>query len=111
MLSVCGGWQCRAQCVYTDTPHSGHSTAVSRRIFSRVRASYARVLPKAPKQHPLGCACSRRLEPLESNQRRGVFVWGFGVLFLSCVRVSVSGVLFSVGVCESIVKRLWGVFV
>jgi len=29
----------------------------------------------------------------------GVFVWGFGVLFLSCVCVSVSGVLFSVGVC------------
>jgi len=28
-----------------------------------------------------------------------VFVWGFGVLFLSCVRVSVSGVLFSIGVC------------
>jgi len=27
-----------------------------------------------------------------------VFVWGFGVLFL-CVCVSVSGVLFSVGVC------------
>jgi len=27
----------------------------------------------------------------------GVFVWGFGVLFLSCV--CVSGVLFSVGVC------------
>jgi len=26
-------------------------------------------------------------------------VWGFGVLFLSCVCVSVSGVLFSVGVC------------
>ena len=31
----------------------------------------------------------------------GVLVWGFGVLFLSCVCVcvSVSGVLFSVGVC------------
>jgi len=29
----------------------------------------------------------------------GGFVWGFGVLFLSCVCVSVSGVLFSVGVC------------
>jgi len=31
----------------------------------------------------------------------GVFVWGFGVLFLSyvCVCVSVSAVLFSVGVC------------
>ena len=28
-----------------------------------------------------------------------VFVWGFGVLFLPCVCVSVSGVLFSVGVC------------
>jgi len=28
-----------------------------------------------------------------------VFVWGLGVLFLSCVCVSVSGVLFSVGVC------------
>jgi len=28
-----------------------------------------------------------------------VFVWGFGVLFLSCVSVSVSEVLFSVGVC------------
>jgi len=28
-----------------------------------------------------------------------VFVWGCGVLFLSCARVSVSGVLFSVGVC------------
>jgi len=28
---------------------------------------------------------------------QGVFVWGFGVLFLSCV--CVSGVLFSVGVC------------
>jgi len=27
-----------------------------------------------------------------------VFVWGFGALFLSCVCVSVSGVLFSVGV-------------
>jgi len=26
-------------------------------------------------------------------------VWGFGVLFLSCVSVSVSGVLFSVNVC------------
>jgi len=25
----------------------------------------------------------------------GVFIWGFGVLFLSCVCVSVSGVLFS----------------
>ena len=29
----------------------------------------------------------------------GVFVWGFGVLFLSYVCVSVSGMLFSVGVC------------
>jgi len=28
-----------------------------------------------------------------------VFVWGFGVLFLSCACVSVSGLLFSVGVC------------
>jgi len=28
-----------------------------------------------------------------------VLVWGFRVLFLSCVGVSVSGVLFSVGVC------------
>ena len=28
-----------------------------------------------------------------------VFVWRFGVLFLPCVCVSVSGVLFSVGVC------------
>jgi len=28
-----------------------------------------------------------------------VFVWGFGVFFLTCVCVSVSGVLFSVGVC------------
>jgi len=28
-----------------------------------------------------------------------VFVWGFGVLFLSCACVSVSGVLFAVGVC------------
>jgi len=28
-----------------------------------------------------------------------VFVRGFGVLFLSCACVSVSGVLFSVGVC------------
>jgi len=28
-----------------------------------------------------------------------VFVWWFGVLFLSCACVSVSGVLFSVGVC------------
>ena len=28
----------------------------------------------------------------------GMFVWGFGVLFLSCACVSVSGVLFSVGV-------------
>jgi len=28
-----------------------------------------------------------------------VLVWGFGVLFLSCVCASVSGVLFSVGVC------------
>jgi len=28
-----------------------------------------------------------------------VFVWGFGVLFLTCACVSVSGVLFSVGVC------------
>jgi len=28
-----------------------------------------------------------------------VFVWEFGVLFLSCACVSVSGVLFSVGVC------------
>jgi len=28
-----------------------------------------------------------------------VFVWGFGVLFLSCVCVPASGVLFSVGVC------------
>ena len=27
-----------------------------------------------------------------------VFAWGFGVLFLSCVCVSVSGVLFSIGV-------------
>jgi len=66
-----------------------------------------------------------------------VFVWGFGVLFLSCVCVSVSGVLFSVGVCvfvdvltcdlvyihsgvplpaagappSSVVKCLWQVFV
>ena len=30
---------------------------------------------------------------------RAVFVLGFGVLFLSCVCVSVSGVLFSVGLC------------
>jgi len=29
----------------------------------------------------------------------GVFVWRFGVLFVSCVCVSVSGVLFSAGVC------------
>jgi len=29
----------------------------------------------------------------------GVFAWGFGALFLSCVCVSVSGVLFSDGVC------------
>jgi len=28
-----------------------------------------------------------------------VFIWGFGVLFLPCLCVSVSGVLFSVGVC------------
>jgi len=28
-----------------------------------------------------------------------VFVWGFGVLFLSCACVSMLGVLFSVGVC------------
>jgi len=28
-----------------------------------------------------------------------VFGWGFGVLFLSCVGLSVSEVLFSVGVC------------
>ena len=28
-----------------------------------------------------------------------VLVWGFEVLFLSCACVSVSGVLFSVGVC------------
>jgi len=28
-----------------------------------------------------------------------VFVWGFAVLFSSCVCVSVSGVLFSVSVC------------
>ena len=28
-----------------------------------------------------------------------VFVWGFGVVFLSCACVSVSGVLFSVGAC------------
>jgi len=28
-----------------------------------------------------------------------VFIWGFGVLFLSCVCASVSGVVFSVGVC------------
>jgi len=28
-----------------------------------------------------------------------VFIWGFGVLFLSCACVSVSGVLFSVGMC------------
>ena len=28
-----------------------------------------------------------------------VFVWGFRVLFLSCVCMSVSGVLFAVGVC------------
>ena len=35
----------------------------------------------------------------------GVFVWGFGVLFLSCVCVcvSVSGVLFSVGVCDLLI--------
>jgi len=31
----------------------------------------------------------------------GVFVWGFGVLFLSCV--CVSGVLFSVGVCVCVI--------
>jgi len=30
---------------------------------------------------------------------KSLFVWGFGVLFLSCVCVSVSGVWFSVGVC------------
>jgi len=29
----------------------------------------------------------------------GVLVWSFVVLFLSCACVSVSGVLFSVGVC------------
>jgi len=28
-----------------------------------------------------------------------VFIWGFGVLLLSCVCVSVSGVLFSLCVC------------
>jgi len=31
-----------------------------------------------------------------------VFVWGFGVLFWSCACVSVSGVLFSVGVCACV---------
>ena len=30
---------------------------------------------------------------------REVFVWGFGVLFLSCACVSMSGVLFSVDLC------------
>jgi len=34
-----------------------------------------------------------------------VFVWGVGVLFLSCACVSVSGVLFSVGVC------VWDLFI
>jgi len=28
-----------------------------------------------------------------------VFIWGFGVVFLSCACVSVPGVLFAVGVC------------
>jgi len=36
-----------------------------------------------------------------------VFVWGFGVLFLSCVCVSVSGVLFSVGVCMCVCVTCW----
>ena len=35
-----------------------------------------------------------------------VFVWGFGVLFLSCVCVSVSGVLFSVCVCVCVCDML-----
>jgi len=35
-----------------------------------------------------------------------VFVWGFGVLFFSCACVSVSGVLFSVGVCVCVCDLL-----
>ena len=35
-----------------------------------------------------------------------VFVWGFGVLFLLCACVSVSGVLFSVGVCVCVCDLL-----
>jgi len=38
-----------------------------------------------------------------------VFVCGFGVLFLSCVSVSVSGVLFSVGVYVCVCVCLWPV--
>jgi len=33
-------------------------------------------------------------------------VWVFGVVFLSCVSVSVSGVLFSVGVCVCVCDLL-----
>jgi len=36
----------------------------------------------------------------------GVFVWGVGVLFVSCVCVSVTGVLFSVGVCVCVYDLL-----
>ena len=35
-----------------------------------------------------------------------VFVWGFGVVFLSCACVSVPGVLFSVGVCVCVCDLL-----
>jgi len=42
---------------------------------------------------PFALACTRHCNLWE------VFVWGFGVLFLSCACVSVSGVLFSIGVC------------
>jgi len=47
--------------------------------------------------HTLQAVTSRHLRALLSVCG-GCFVWGFGALFLSCVCVSVAGVLFSVGV-------------
>ena len=37
------------------------------------------------------------------------FVWGFGVLFVSCARASVSGVLFSVDLCVCDILIFWQV--
>ena len=51
----------------------------------------------------------KTLHKLNSNRccvHTREFVWGFGVLFLSCVCLSVSGVLFSVGVCVCVCDML-----